>query len=140
MLILTPMSPEHRIVLNKREGRRFRQLYINKETLIPDRVAIVADYFSVEIQQIEKVVEDVGKVLTGNIESVLSEEERERNSGRRLDNYFERKLYDLGISINHSRKLVLGVVDHLALLNGRRRTLKWLKARVDLLDILHQKI
>lgn len=134
------MSPEYKVVLNRRGGESFRQLYIDKETPLASRVKITARHFGVEVKEVVSVLEDVKDVLLDSQEAVFSKEEGEKHLGRDLDNYFESRLRDLGISFTNSRNLVLGVADHLALADGAYGSESWGDTRYNLLNKLHGKI
>lgn len=134
------MSPEYKVVINQREGQSFKQLYIDRETPLANRVKITARHFGVEVKDIVGVLEDVRGVYLDSQESLFSEEDKAKNSGRGLDNYFEGRLSDLGVSQTHSTNLVVGVADHLALSNGEHESRGWWYTRIKLLEKLHEKI
>lgn len=134
------MSPERKVELIRRDGKQCGRLHIKKYAPIADRLRITAKFFSVDINDIVNVLEDVRGVLLDHKDIVLSDEQREKNLGRKFDNYFVGQLRDLGISVAHSNHLVFGVVDHLALSEAPRETEVWWGARSKMLDKLRQKI
>ena len=134
------MSPENKVVLNRRGGESFRQLYIDKEIPLASRVKISVRHFGVEVREVVNVLKDVREVLLDSQEAAFSKEEREKHLGRGLNNYFKSRLRDLGISYAHSTNLVLGVADHLALADGAYGSESWRYTRHNLLHKLHGKI
>jgi hypothetical protein len=134
------MSPEYKVVLNRRGEKSFRQLYVEEETPLASRVEITASHFGVEVKEIVDVLEDIRSVLLDGQEAVFSGEEREKHSGRDLRNYFTGRLRNLGISPTHSRNLYIGVVNHLALVDGEYKSESWWNSRHNLLRRLDGKI
>lgn len=131
------MSPEnYKVIINRREEKEFEQLHFTKEAPLEERLLVTTSHFGADLDRVVDVLDEARKTI------LVYQKEGSYKGCWRWHNmrFFEKRLEEMGISGSHSNNLIIGMIDHMALKEGKRRSEKWWRARSHMIDILSHKV